>query len=195
MTLYDAAMVALVLGGMAWGAWRGIVWQIASLASLVLGYTVAHTASDDLAVHFPGDPVVARGLAMVVIYAAVSGGVFLAAWMVRATLRKLKFEAYDRHLGMVLGGLEGALLGTVATLFVVSLAPQSRGPIFASPSGKVVGRVMKTLGPVLPGEAREVLAPFWADRPAVAGGGGDDRDEEIRTSESDHGRGRTTERR
>lgn len=195
MTLYDAAMVALILGGMAWGAWRGIVWQIASLASLVLGYTVAHTASDDLAVHFPGDPVVARGLAMVVIYAAVSGGVFLAAWMVRATLRKLQFEAYDRHLGMVLGGLEGALLGIVATLFVVSLSPQSRGPIFASPSGKVVGRVMKTLGPVLPGEAREVLAPFWADREAVADVRDDDRDEEIRTSESDHGRGRTTERR
>ncbi len=196
MTLYDAAMVALVLGGWVWGAWGGIVWQIASLASLVLGYTVAHTSSDDLAVHFPGDPVVARGLAMVVIYAAVSGGVFFAAWMVRATLRKLKFEAYDRHLGMVLGGLEGALVGMVATLFVVSLAPQSRGPIFASPSGKVVGRVMETLGPVLPGEAREVLAPFWGDRAAVAGGREDDRDEEIRTSESDsHGRGRTTERR
>ena len=65
---------SLVLGGMAWGAWRGIVWQLASLASLVLGYTVAHTTSDDLAVHFPGEPVVARGLAMVVIYAAVSAG-------------------------------------------------------------------------------------------------------------------------
>lgn len=196
MTLYDAAMVGLILGGMVWGAWRGIVWQIASIASLVLGYTVAHTTSDDLAVHFPGDPVVARGLAMVVVYAAVSGGVFLAAWMVRATLRKLKFEAYDRHLGMVLGGLEGALVGIVATLFVVSLAPQSRGPIFASPSGKVVGRVMNTLGPVLPSEAREVLAPFWGDREAVAETGRDgDGDGEIRTSESDHGRGRTTERR
>jgi uncharacterized membrane protein required for colicin V production len=191
MTLYDAAMVALVLGGMAWGAWRG-----ASIASLVLGYTVAHTTSDDLAPHFPGDPVVARGLAMLVVYVAVSGGIFAAAWMLRATLRRLKFEAYDRHLGMVLGGLEGALVGLVATLFVVSLAPQSRGTIFASPSGKVVGRVMNTLGPVLPAEARQVLAPFWTDR-AMAGGrdrDGDDGDE-IRTSESDHGRGRATKRR
>jgi uncharacterized membrane protein required for colicin V production len=195
MTLYDAAMVALILGGMAWGAWRGIVWQIASIASLVLGYAVAHTTSDDLAAHFPGDPVVARGLAMVVIYAAVSGGVFFAAWTIRATLRKLKFEAYDRHLGMVLGGLEGALVGMVATLFVVSLAPQSRGPIFASPSGKVVGRVMETLGPVLPSEARGVLAPFWGDRAAVADVRDEDQEAEIRTSESDHGRGGTTERR
>jgi membrane protein required for colicin V production len=200
MTLYDAAMVGLILGGMVWGAWRGIVWQIASIASLVLGYTVAHTTSDDLASHFPGDPVVARGLAMLVVYAAVSGGVFLAAWLVRATLRRLKFEAYDRHLGMVLGGLEGALVGMVATLFIVSLAPQSRGPIFASPSGKVVGRVMGALGPVLPSEAREVLAPFWDGRAAVveAGRKGDQNPggvEQIRTSESDHGRGRSIERR
>ena len=89
-------------------------------------------------------------------------GVFLAAWMVRATLRKLKFEAFDRHLGMVLGGLEGALLGLVVTLFVVSLAPQTRGPIFASPTGQVVGQLMAALGPVLPEEARGVLAPFWS---------------------------------
>ncbi len=199
MTLYDAAMIALVLGGMAWGAWRGIVWQVASIASLVLGYAVAHTTSDDLSVHFPGDPVVARGLAMLVIYAAVSGGIFFAAWMIRATLRRLKFEAYDRHLGMVLGGLEGVLVGLVATLFVVSLAPQCRGPIFASPSGKVVGRVMSTLGPALPSEAREVLAPFWGDRPAVAEANdradGQDGGVELRTSESGHGRGRTIERR
>jgi uncharacterized membrane protein required for colicin V production len=199
MTLYDAAMVALILGGMVWGAWRGIVWQIASIASLVLGYVVAHTSSNDLAAHFPGDPVVARGLAMLVIYAAVSGAIFFAAWLIRATLRRLKFEAYDRHLGMVLGGLEGSLVGLVATLFVVSLAPQSRGPIFASPSGKVVGRVMSTLGPALPSEAREVLAPFWGDGPLVADsddrGDRDNKGEELRMSESEHGRGRTTKRR
>jgi uncharacterized membrane protein required for colicin V production len=208
MTLYDAGMLCLVLGGMVWGAWRGIVWQLASIASLVLGYAVAHTASDDLAAHFhfPGDPIVARGLAMVVIYAVVSGGVFFAAWLVRATLRRLKFEAYDRHLGMVLGGLEGALLGLVITLFVVSLAPKSRGPIFASPTGKIAGKVMVTLGPVLPSEAREILAPFWNGETTIADS--DDRDEPkqktaeagmvedetIRTSEA-HGRSRTTERR
>jgi uncharacterized membrane protein required for colicin V production len=201
MTLYDATMVCLLLGGMVWGAWRGIVWQLASIASLVLGYTVAHTTSDDLAVHFPGDPVVARGLAMVVIYAAVSGGVFFVAWLIRATLRRLKFEAYDRHLGMLLGGIEGLLLGLVGTLFVVSLAPQSRDPIFSSPSGKVVGKLMNAVGPVLPTEARNALAPFWkGGEPALASDGRSDEpvadvgSDEIRTSEA-HGRSRTTERR
>jgi len=161
MTYYDVAMVGVILAGMIWGALRGITWQIASIASLVLGYTVAHPLSGQLAPKFPGEPVVARALAMMVVYAAVSGGVFLVAWLVRATLRTLQFEAFDRHLGMVLGGLEGALVGLVATFFVVSLAPQTRGPIFSSPSGKIVGKVMAAVGPVLPTEARTVLARFW----------------------------------
>jgi membrane protein required for colicin V production len=171
MTVYDAAMAGLIVAGMVWGAFRGITWQVASIASLVLGYSVAHPLSGRIAGSFPGEPVVARTLAMLTVYAAVSGGVFVVAWLVRATLRKLRFEAFDRHLGMVLGGMEGALLGLVVTLFVVSLAPQTRDPIFASPTGKVVGQFMAAVGPVLPEEARGVLAPFWSSSPAVSGGG------------------------
>jgi membrane protein required for colicin V production len=169
MTVYDAAMVGLIVAGMVWGAFRGITWQVASIASLVLGYSVSHPLSGRLAGSFPGEPVVARALAMLAIYAAVSGGVFVVAWLIRATLRKLKFEAFDRHLGMLLGGMEGALLGLVITLFVVSLAPQTRDPIFASPTGKVVGQFMAAVGPVLPDEARGVLAPFWSSSPAASG--------------------------
>src|SRR4051794_25085610 len=115
MTIYDAAMVGVIIAGMVWGVWRGITWQLASIASLILGYSASRTLSGQVASSFPGEPVVARGLAMMLIYAAVSGGVFLVAWVVRTTLRKLQFEAYDRHLGMILGGLEGALLGLIAT--------------------------------------------------------------------------------
>jgi membrane protein required for colicin V production len=158
MTIYDAAMVILVVAGMVWGSWRGITWQLASIASLILGYSVAHPLSGQLAPQFPGEPVVARSLAMLVIYAAVSGGVFLGAWIVRSTLRQLKFEAFDRHLGMVLGGMEAALLGMVITLFIVNLAPQTRSAILASPTGRLVGQILNTLGPALPGEFREVLA-------------------------------------
>ena len=171
LTIYDAAMAGVVVAGMIWGAWRGVTWQLASIASLILGYMVAHPVSAQIAPHFPGDPVIARGLAMLTVYAAVSGGVFLAAWALRATLRAMKFEAFDRHLGMILGGMEGALLGVVVTFFVVSLSPSMREPIFASPSGQIVGTVMNALGPILPVEARDALAPFLAQaKQAVATG-------------------------
>ena len=77
----------------------------------------------------------------------------------RATLRKMKFEAFDRHLGMLLGGLEGAILGMVVTFFVVSLAPQTRDPIFASPSGKLVASVIDAVGPALPVGGRRCPGP------------------------------------
>jgi membrane protein required for colicin V production len=134
---------------------------MASIASLVLGYTAAHTASARVASYLPGDPEVQRMLAMGVVYIAVSGGIFGVAWMIRGTLRKLRFEAYDRHLGMLLGGLEGVGVGMLATMFVVSLAPATRQPIFSSTTGRAVGTVMNNLGPVLPGEVRKVLAPHW----------------------------------
>ena len=119
MTPYDAAMAGVIVAGMVWGLFKGATWQVASLASLFLGYAASHGLSGRLAPYFPGEPMVARTLAMIAIYLVVSGGIFLLAWLIRATLRKLKFESYDRHLGMLLGGLEGGLLGVVITLFVV----------------------------------------------------------------------------
>ena len=161
MTIYDAAMIGVVVAGMIWGAVRGITWQVASIASLVLGYMVAYPVSAQLAPHFPGEPVVARALALLVAYAAVAGGVFLVAWMIRETLRKLRFEAFDRHLGMILGGLEGALVGVVATVFVVSLAPQTRDPILTSRAGRVVAAVLNATQAILPAEIRTHLTPIW----------------------------------
>lgn len=167
MATYDVVMIGVVVAGMIWGAVRGITWQVASIASLVLGYAVAFPLSGQIAGFFPGTPIVARALAMLASYVAVSGGIFLVAWSIRAILREWKFEAYDRHLGMILGGAEGALLGIVGTVFVISLAPATRHPILTSHSGVVVGQVLNAVQPALPGEVRTVLASFWS--PAIAG--------------------------
>jgi len=160
LTIYDAAMAGVVVAGMIWGAWRGVTWQLASIASLILGYIVSHQLSSQLAPQFGTDPVISRTLAMMTVYAVVSGGVFLVAWGFRAILRRMKFEAFDRHLGMLLGGMEGAILGTVISFFVVSLAPQTRDQIYNSPSGKLVASVINAVGPSFKAEAKEAFAPF-----------------------------------
>ena len=173
MTIYDGVMIGVVVAGMIWGAFRGITWQVASIASLVLGYVVAFPLSAQLAPHFPGEPVVARALALLATYAAVACGVFLAAWMIRETLRKLRFEAFDRHLGMILGGLEGAILGVVGTVFVVSLAPQTRDPILSSTAGRVVAAVLNATQPILPAEIRDHLTPIWTGQGLMTAAPGD----------------------
>ena len=64
LTIYDALMAGVVVAGMIRGAWSGVTWQLASITSLVLGYVVAHPLSAQMAPYFPGDPVIARSLAM-----------------------------------------------------------------------------------------------------------------------------------
>ena len=48
MTPYDAAMVGVILAGMVWGAFKGVTWQVASLASLIVGYGASHALSRSL---------------------------------------------------------------------------------------------------------------------------------------------------
>ena len=162
MTPYDATIIGVVIAGMVWGACRGLAWQAASIASLILGYAAAHGFSQQLAPHLPGEPLVAKALAMIILYAAVSGAIHLAAWSARATLRKMKFEAYDRHLGMVLGGVEGAFLGVIGTIFVVGLFPTTREPILKSSSGQVVSATLQTCQTALPSEYRQMLTKYWS---------------------------------
>ena len=52
----------------------------------------------------------------------------------------------------------------MATLFVVSLAPRTRETILTSSTGTAVNHLMTALGPILPGEIRDVMSPF--DHPA-----------------------------
>ncbi len=161
MTPYDIGMIAVILVGMLWGAWKGITWQLAGIASLVLGYVVAFPVSAQLAPRLPGDPLVARGASLLVCYVAVSFGVFMIAWSIRATLRRLRFEAYDRHLGMMLGGLEGVIVGLVVTIVILSVSPGSRASILESPTGKLVHRGLLAARPAVPTELREKLDPVW----------------------------------
>ncbi|OJW12388.1 MAG: hypothetical protein BGO49_21280 [Planctomycetales bacterium 71-10] len=171
MTIYDGVMAAVLIAAMIRGAWRGITWQLASIGSLVLGYLFSYPVSAVIAPRLPGTPEAARAMSMAAAYVVVSSAVFGVAWMVRNTIRKLKFDAFDRHLGMMLGGVEGVAVGILGTMLVVSVSPSARTPIFTSTSGKVVNTIVGFVGPILPGEIRTALAPYWPkDAAAIAAG-------------------------
>ena len=171
MTAYDGVMIGLVLAGMIWGSIRGFSWGIASIGALLVGYAFAHVASEYLlpflALNMPGDPAVQRGGAMLLAFVVSSGGCLFAAWSARASLKKMKFELYDRHLGVLLGGVEGALLGVIGTMFLASLAPNAREPIFSSRAGHVVARVLDAAGPAVPAEVRRAITSSWGGLPTA----------------------------
>ena len=72
MELYDIVMLVVLAGATIFGAMKGMAWQVASLASLVLSYFAALRFSDSLAPHFGDEAPWNRFVAMLVIYIAVS---------------------------------------------------------------------------------------------------------------------------
>ncbi len=166
MTPYDVTMLVVVLAAMVWGGFKGLTWQLATLGSLLAGYLVAWPLSAELAPRFPGEGWIARGLALALTYVAISGGIFLVAWLVRRGLKQAQMEAYDRHLGMVLGAVVGVCVVVVGTLAAVSLTPTWREPIFQSNSGRVVGHILAGVESTLPGDLHTRLDHLWI-RPEV----------------------------
>jgi membrane protein required for colicin V production len=173
MTVYDGVMIGVVVLGMIWGAFRGLTWHLASVGSLVIGVVFGVPLSGRLSGYFPGEPIVARSLALLAVYVGIAVGVFAVAWVVRFVLKRLGIEPLDRHLGMVLGGLEAAVLAVLGTVFVVSVAPGTRAEVFSSPTGHVVGRLLGTIEPMLPREMQAALGPFWSAESVAELGGGE----------------------
>ncbi len=64
---YDLAMLGVILIATILGAWKGMAWQLAALASIVVSYVVALRASEPLAIHFGDEAPWNRCLAMMVI--------------------------------------------------------------------------------------------------------------------------------
>lgn len=166
ITIYDLIMLVLVLYA-AWSGWsRGMAWQVAPIASLVLAYIFAVPLSITLAPRF-GEPPLNRLFALVALYAAISLAVYLVVRSFRGSLEKLRLEEFDRHLGLILGGVKGVLFTIAITLGLVSLFPSIRPTILESESSTIAARILHTIYPILPTAAIEIIDPYLKNLPAA----------------------------
>ena len=159
ITFYDALMLLIVVVGIFQGAWRGMAWQLAPIASLVLGYLVSYPLSISMAQYF-GKPPLNRLWAMIAIYLMVSLAVYMVARSIRHTLEKLKLVEFDRHLGALLGGLKGVLFTVALTMGLITISDQAREIILKSESSTISARLMNTISPILPGPLNDLVHPY-----------------------------------
>lgn len=159
ITIYDAIMLVVVIGITIQGAWRGMIWQIAPIVSLVLGYIVAYPMSITAAPYF-GQPPLNQLWAMIVIYAAVSLAVYLFMRSLRDSFDRLKLTEFDRHLGGLLGFIKGALIAIVITVGLISISPQAREVILKSESSTIAARTVNTISPILPDAVNALIRPY-----------------------------------
>lgn len=167
---YDLLMLGVLIFATARGAAKGIVWQLATIAALVLCFAFSESLSLAVAPLITVKPPLNRWIAMFALYLVFSFASFAAARNLREWIEKAKFVEYDRHLGGLFGLVKGGVFCLFVTFFTVTLSESARAYIFDSYSGYAAAVVLDQLHPVMPNGLHDVLEPYIhrLDRPGMS---------------------------
>ncbi len=157
---YDIAMLVVLAAATVYGIWRGMVWQIASLASVLVSAAVAVHSSAAVAPYFPGEEPWNRYLAMLVLYMVTAGAIWIVFHLVSNVIDRIKLKEFDRQLGGTLGLAKGILYCIVITFFAVTLNEQTRQLVLVSRSGGLIATGIRNANPILPEDIRTHLGKY-----------------------------------
>lgn len=158
---YDLLMLVVLIATTLFGFWKGMAWQIASLASLVLSYFAALRFSEQLAPMFGDSAPLNRFVAMLAIYIGTSFIIWTLFRLIAGMIDKVKLESFDRQLGAMFGFAKGVLLCVAITFFAVTLLPPAQGEaIVASQSGRYIVALLDKSHAVFPPELHQIVDPY-----------------------------------
>ena len=157
---YDIFVMAVLAAATLYGLWKGVAWQLASIASLVISALVAGRYGAALAPYLSRQAPWNRFLAMLILYLATSAGIWMLFHLVSGLIDRIHLKDFDRQLGAILGLVKGLLLCVVVTFFAVTLSEAARQSILHSPSGYCMAKLIHKAGPLLPREARDLLGKY-----------------------------------
>jgi len=150
MSFYDIIMLVVLLGTMIFGYWKGLAWQIASVAAVVVSYIAAFRFRDQVAQFVHADPPFNRIAAMLIIFVASSLIIWLAYAYVNRSLEKAELDGFNRQMGALVGAVTGIL-------------QTAHDSIFQSKFGPYVVRGISMVRSVVPEELRASLDPHFAN--------------------------------
>ncbi len=157
---YDLLMVVVLVLTTVLGAWRGMAWQIASIASVVVSAIVAMRFSGHLAPRLSETEPWNRFLAMLILFAATSLVIWLAFRMVAEFIDRVHLKEFDRQMGALFGLAKGLVFCLVLTFFAVTLSEGSRQAVLKSHAGKASARLIQRATPAMPDEVRDALGKY-----------------------------------
>lgn len=125
MGLTDGLLLTVLLLSVLLGAWRGLVYEVLSVASWVAAFVLAQAYADEAALMLPlsslSPPLqLAAGFLVVFIAVAFAGG--LLAWLVKKLVASVGLRPVDRILGSAFGLARGVVM-LLALAVVVSMSP------------------------------------------------------------------------
>ncbi|MBL8889313.1 MAG: CvpA family protein [Planctomycetaceae bacterium] len=161
MEIYDIIMLAILVGAVVFGALKGMAWQIATIAALVVSYFVAIRFSEPVSQFIKVDAPLNKLAAMLLLYLATSLVIWIGFGFVRRSIEKMALKDFDRHAGAILGAISGVLMCVTVTLFSVTLLEDGqRQYVTRSKSGMHITRWINEYQRLFPPAVNEVLAPY-----------------------------------
>ena len=161
MQAYDLVMIVVLAGAVLFGAWKGLAWQVASLAAVFVSYFVAMNFYPALAQMIDTDEPWNKFLAMLILYIGTSLGIWITFGFVRSFIEKMQLKGFDRHVGAILGAVKGALLCVVITIFAVTLLGETQTKtICNSRSGGYIAKAIDRWNGFVPPEIHSVIGPY-----------------------------------
>ncbi len=160
---YDLLMLVILVLSTVFGAWKGMAWQIASLASLVVSYIVAMRFCGQLAPYISSNEPWNRFLAILILFLLTSMAIWILFRMVSGIIDRVKLKEFDHQMGALFGLAKGILFCLLITFFAVTLWEGSRQAVLDSYSGEFAARLVERAGPAMPDEVREKLGRYIED--------------------------------
>jgi membrane protein required for colicin V production len=153
MLWIDWTLLAVLLLSALLGVWRGLVYEVMSVAAWVAAFVLAQAYASQAAAWLPlqGFTVplqLAAGFAVVFMVSAFVGG--LVAWLVRHVVESVGLRPVDRVLGAAFGLLRGLLI-LLGVAVVVSMTPlQQHNGWQASRGAGLLSATLHHIKPLLP---------------------------------------------
>ena len=157
---YDFVMLAVLVATVIHGAWKGMIWQVAALASVFVSAAVALHSSPLLAPMFGHQEPWNRFCAIALLYVVTAAAIWLLCYLVRGIINRVQLKEFDRQLGTFFGLVKGVLYCVVLTFFAVTLSENVRQAVLQSRSGYYIARGIRQANPILPADVHKWLGKY-----------------------------------
>ena len=152
MTWLDYVVIAVIVFSMAWGAWRGLVHEVLSLAGWIMAFIAGNLFAAPLSEMFPAAmrPELRVVVAFVLIFVGTLVLAALASALVTKFIKVSVLHSLNRWLGALFGLLRGLLIVIVLAM-VAGLTSLPRKPDWTdAASGYSLAQTVTQLKPWLP---------------------------------------------
>lgn len=147
---FDIIILAILIYFTLRGAAKGMVWQLAGIAGIVLCFVFADAISAFAGPYVALEPPLNNWIVLFGAYVVFTFISYLIAGQITEYLAKVKLKEFDRHLGAVFGFVKGVILSLIITFLAVTMSEDMRAALKESRSGVAAAKIVKTVHPYLP---------------------------------------------